>query len=121
MFASLESGKDESELQNGGLSLKRNPLVVSIIDGCDTLKALAVKSKITAEMISGAKGFILMRTDKVMNCSSRQTSQILASAWDMGGGLLTLLMLSMQIGFGISVTQGYGLVVTRQHSTPSGW
>jgi hypothetical protein len=65
MFTSLESGKDEIELQNGGLSLKRNPLVVSIIDGCETLKALAVKNKITAELISNAKGLILMRTDKV--------------------------------------------------------
>lgn len=26
-----------------------------------------------------------------------------------------------QIGFGISVTQGYGLVVTRQRNMPSGW
>jgi hypothetical protein len=65
MFTSLESGKDESEMQNGGLSLKRNPMVVSIIDGCETLKALAVKSKISSEMITSAKGLILMRTDKV--------------------------------------------------------
>lgn len=65
MFTSLESGKDESELQNGGLSLKRNPLVVSILDGCETLKALVCKNKITAEQIAAAKGLILMRTDKV--------------------------------------------------------
>jgi hypothetical protein len=65
MFTSLESGKDESEMQNGGLSLKRNPMVVSIIDGCETLKALAVKNKISSEMMSSAKGLILMRTDKV--------------------------------------------------------
>jgi len=68
MFTSLESGKDESELQNGGLSLKRNPLVVSIIDGCETLKSLISKSKITPDLIAAAKGLILMRTDKV--CSS---------------------------------------------------
>lgn len=65
MFTSLESGKDESEMQNGGLSLKRNPMVVSIIDGCETLKALAVKNRISSEMISSANGLILMRTDKV--------------------------------------------------------
>jgi hypothetical protein len=74
MFTSLESGKDQIELQNGGLSLKRNPLVVSIIDGCETLKALAVKNKITAELISNAKGLILMRTDKVSAPSSSHST-----------------------------------------------
>lgn len=76
MFTSLESGKDESELQSGGLSLKRNPLVVSIIDGCETLKSLAVKNKITPELISGAKGLILMRTDKVRAWPRPQQQQL---------------------------------------------
>lgn len=115
MFTSLESGKDEADLQNGGLLLKRNPLVVSIIDGCETLKALAVKNKITAEMISGAKGLILMRTDKVSAFAR------LAAPAAVAGAVLTVSTVLLQIGFGISVTQGYGLVVTRQPSSPSGW
>jgi hypothetical protein len=84
MFTSLESGKDEADLQNGGLSLKRNPLVVSIIDGCETLKNLSVKNHITADMIAAAKGLILMRTDKV---SSPQThaAQAAACPWPAAG------------------------------------
>eukprot|EP00879_Flechtneria_rotunda_P014332 GHRR01014972.1.p1 GENE.GHRR01014972.1~~GHRR01014972.1.p1 ORF type:complete len:220 (+),score=40.04 GHRR01014972.1:43-702(+) len=89
MFTSLELGKDEQDLQQGGLSLKRNPLLASIIDGCETLKALVTKGKLTPEHIASCKGLILMRTDK--------------------------------IGFGISVTQGYGLVVTRQPNSAGGW
>jgi hypothetical protein len=115
MFTSLESGKDESELQSGGLSLKRNPLVVSIIDGCETLKALSVKNKITPELLTNAKGLILMRTDKVRphghpsSCQQHSDAVLLTSA------------VLLQIGFGISVTQGYGLVVTRQPGTQCGW
>lgn len=64
-FTSLELGKDEKDFAQGGLSLNKNPLLVSIIDGCETLKALLAKSKITPEHIAGCKGLILMRTDKV--------------------------------------------------------
>lgn len=65
MFTSLESGREEAELQAGGLSLKSNPLVVSIMDGCETLKALGSKGRVTPHLIAGCKGLILMRTDKV--------------------------------------------------------
>jgi hypothetical protein len=65
MFTSLESGRDDGELAAGGLSLKSNPLVASIKDGCETLKALVAKGRVTAELISSCKGLILMRTDKV--------------------------------------------------------
>jgi hypothetical protein len=64
MFTSLELGKDEKELEQGGLSLKKNPLVVSIIDGCETLKSLVAKNQITPEAVASAKGLMLMRTDK---------------------------------------------------------
>lgn len=63
-FTSLELGKDERTIK-ANLSLNKNPLLVSIIDGCETLKALVDKSKITPEHISTCKGLILMRTDKV--------------------------------------------------------
>ncbi|KAI8469059.1 MAG: hypothetical protein J3K34DRAFT_290086 [Monoraphidium minutum] len=89
MFTSLELGRDEKELSQGGLSLKKNPLLVSIIDGCETLKALVEKQQLKAEDIAPARALIVMRTDK--------------------------------IGFGISVTQGYGLLVMRQANSPSGW
>eukprot|EP00878_Enallax_costatus_P042921 GHUV01050437.1.p1 GENE.GHUV01050437.1~~GHUV01050437.1.p1 ORF type:complete len:147 (+),score=23.90 GHUV01050437.1:387-827(+) len=88
-FTSLELGRDEKDFEQGGLSLQKNPLLVSIIDGCETLKALLSKNKITPEHIASCRGLILMRTDK--------------------------------IGFGISVTQGYGLVLLRQPNAPSGW
>ena len=65
MFTSLELGKDEKELAQGGLSLRKNPLLVTILDGCETLKALVAKNQVTAELVAGAKGIILMRTDKV--------------------------------------------------------
>lgn len=64
-FTSLELGKDEKDFAQGGLSLNKNPLLVSIIDGCETLKALLAKSKITPEHVASCKGLILMRTDKV--------------------------------------------------------
>jgi hypothetical protein len=64
-FASLELGRDEKELEQGGLSLKKNPIVVSIIDGCNTLKGLVEKKQLTPELVASAKGIILLRTDKV--------------------------------------------------------
>lgn len=89
MFTSLELGREEVEIEKGGLSLKKNPLMMSIIDGCETLKTLVEKKEITAELVRDSKGFLMMRTDK--------------------------------IGLGISVTQGYGVVLIRQPSAPQGW
>ncbi|WIA23358.1 hypothetical protein OEZ85_000121 [Tetradesmus obliquus] len=88
-FTSIELGKDPKELQQGDLSLQKNPLLVSIIDGCETLKALVAKTKITADHIASAKGLILMSANK--------------------------------IGFGVSITQGYGLVIIRNANSASGW
>lgn len=65
-FTSIELGKDPKELEKGALSLQKNPLLVSIVDGCETLKALIAKNKITPEHIASCKGLILMRTDKVL-------------------------------------------------------
>ena len=65
MFTSLELGRDEKELGQGGLSLKKNPLLVSVIDGCETLKALIEKQQLKPEDVAGAKAIIMMRTDKV--------------------------------------------------------
>jgi hypothetical protein len=65
MFTSLELGRDERELEQGGLSLRKNPLLVSIIDGCETLKALVEKQQLKPEDVAGAKALIMLRTDKV--------------------------------------------------------
>lgn len=65
MFTSLELGRDEREVEAGGLSLKKNPLLVSIIDGCETLKALIDKAQLKPDDVAGAKAIIFMRTDKV--------------------------------------------------------
>jgi hypothetical protein len=64
-FTSIELGKDPKELQAGDLSLQKNPLLVSIIDGCETLKALVAKTKVTSDHIASAKGLILMSANKV--------------------------------------------------------
>jgi hypothetical protein len=65
MFMSLELGRDERELEQGGLSLRKNPLLVSIVDGCETLKALVEKQQLKPEDVAGAKALITLRTDKV--------------------------------------------------------
>jgi hypothetical protein len=73
MFTSLELGREEGELTKGGLSLRKNPLLVSIIDGCETLKALVEKQQLKPEDIAGARALIMLRTDKararVLPCS----------------------------------------------------
>jgi hypothetical protein len=113
MFASLELGKDDTAMQQQGLSLQKNPLFVSIVDGCETLKALVEKGKITPEIIAGCKGLILMRTDKVFMhaFSAAMLNRICCQQ----------SYCVLQIGFGISVTQGYGLVLLRQLNSSSGW
>lgn len=82
MFTSLELGRGEEELDRGGLSLRKNPLLVSIVDGVETLRALLDRGQLKPDDVAGARALIVMRTDK--------------------------------IGFGISVTQGYGLLVARR-------
>jgi hypothetical protein len=64
-FTSIELGKDPKELQAGELSLQKKPLLFSILDGCETLKALVAKTKITSDHIASAKGLILMSANKV--------------------------------------------------------
>jgi len=129
MFTSLELGRDEKELNQGGLSLKKNPLLVSIIDGCETLKALIEKQQLKPEDIASAKALIILRTDKVRRAGGQ-------TPVSRRGVLLHLLLAGAQfahilplypatpleqIGFAISVTQGYGLIVMRQPNSPSGW
>lgn len=140
MFTSLELGKDEKELNAGGLSLKKNPLLVSIIDGCETLKALVEKQQLKAEDIAGAKALIMMRTDKVRRlwvpcghvgkqlmvnksccCRCLQAADAGSRPLMQAIWLTSFLVHGLQIGFGISVTQGYGLVITRQPNMASGW
>lgn len=145
MFTSLELGRDEAELQAGGLSLKKNPLLVSIVDGCETLKALVMKAKLRPEDVAGCKGLILMRTDKVRAAEeavawcSRQAHRRRAGRRTAAAAAVPLAAAArrsplperdataltcccwLQIGFGISVTQGYGLILTRLPNTPSGW
>ena len=76
MFTSLELGKDEKELAQGGLSLRKNPLLVTILDGCETLKALTTKNQITPDLVAGAKGLVLMRTDKVGGLGGLRAARI---------------------------------------------
>lgn len=47
------------------LDLKKNPLLISILEGCDTLKQMMKEKKIPLESLSTAKGLLLMKTDKV--------------------------------------------------------
>lgn len=51
------------------LDLKKNPLLISILEGCDTLKQMMTEKKIPLESLSTAKGLLLMKTDKVRFCS----------------------------------------------------
>ncbi len=134
MFTSLELGRDEKELTQGGLSLRKNPLLVSIIDGCETLKALVEKQQLKPEDVASAKALIMLRTDKARLPHScpllRWRGQRLVLLRSCCGCLRSLLssapptnlaLLDTQIGFGISVTQGYGLIVMRKANSPSGW
>lgn len=47
------------------LDLKKNPLLISILEGCDTLKQMMTENKIPPGSLSTAKGLLLMKTDKV--------------------------------------------------------
>ena len=64
VFTSIETTR---KLDSSGavLDIKKNPVVISILDGVDTLKKLFEQGQIKAEDIQGAKGFLMMRTDKV--------------------------------------------------------
>lgn len=71
------------------LDVHKNPLLISILDGVDTLKTMVDNGDIPAIYLQHAKGLLIMKTDK--------------------------------IGFGLSITQGYGLVIARSANRPSGW
>mmetsp|Transcript_22561 Transcript_22561/g.57316 ORF Transcript_22561/g.57316 Transcript_22561/m.57316 type:complete len:259 (-) Transcript_22561:357-1133(-) len=71
------------------LDVHKNPLLISILDGVDTLRTMASSGEIPVEYLQASKGLLIMKTDK--------------------------------IGFGLSVTQGYGLVMARATNRPSGW
>lgn len=71
------------------LDIHKNPLLVSILNGCELLKALDAKNSLPLEHLKHAQGLMFLKTDKV--------------------------------GFGISITQGYGLVIARAPHRPSGW
>jgi topoisomerase IA-like protein len=79
MFTSLEMGR-EAELDKGGLSLRKNPLLVSIIDGCETLKALVEKQQLKPEDIAGARALIMLRTDKAGGAPGRRAARRAACA-----------------------------------------
>lgn len=92
MFTSLELGRGEDELGrpigSGSGGGKSNPLLASIVDGVETLRALVARGDLKAEDVAAARAIIVMRTDK--------------------------------IGFGISVTQGYGLLLARTDTNKGG-
>lgn len=71
------------------LDIHKNPLLVSILNGCELLKAMDIKKEIPLDHICHARALLFMKTDK--------------------------------IGFGVSITQGHGLVIARAPHRPSGW
>ncbi len=114
------------------LDTKRNPLLISILDAVDTLKNMEAQGKLPHDAITNAKGLLTMLTNKVMSaglkaqhpCAGQQTpEETVAPAVVPGRSHYTSfvqLPLS-QVGFGVSVTQGYGLVVARLPNSPVGW
>mmetsp|Transcript_21838 Transcript_21838/g.37300 ORF Transcript_21838/g.37300 Transcript_21838/m.37300 type:complete len:265 (-) Transcript_21838:342-1136(-) len=71
------------------LDVHKNPLLISILDGVDTLQVMCERGLQTHLFMKDCKGLLFMKTDK--------------------------------IGFGLSITQGYGLVLARASNRPSGW
>lgn len=47
------------------LDVHKNPLLISILDGVETLRTMASKGEIPAEYLQSAKGLLIMKTDKV--------------------------------------------------------
>jgi hypothetical protein len=47
------------------LDVHKNPLLISILDGVDTLRTMASTGEIPTEYLQAAKGLLLMKTDKV--------------------------------------------------------
>lgn len=84
----IGEGGPGPEAKAPGLS-KNNPLLISILDACETLKILQEQGRLAVEAVASAKGILALRIDKV--------------------------------GFGISVTQGYGLVMARLPDSQFGW
>jgi hypothetical protein len=50
------------------LDVHKNPLLVSILDGVDTLKTMYTNGDIPAVYLQNAKGLLIMKTDKVRAC-----------------------------------------------------
>jgi hypothetical protein len=48
------------------LDVHKNPLFISILDGVDTLKTMALNSDIPPVYLQNAKGLLIMKTDKVL-------------------------------------------------------
>ncbi len=57
------------------LDVHKNPLLISILDGVDTLKAMHEKSVIPPLYLRESKGLLIMKTDKV---GARRTAKCTA-------------------------------------------
>jgi len=88
-------GHHESEIlaeldnKRAMLDIHKNPLLVSILNSCEMLKALDEKGELPLTHLVHSRAIIFLKAEKV--------------------------------GFGISITQGYGLVIARAPHRPSGW
>jgi hypothetical protein len=69
VFTSIETTR-KIDSSGAVLDVKKNPVVISILDGVDTLKKLTEQGQMKAEDIQSAKGFLMMRTDKVIITAS---------------------------------------------------
>ncbi len=56
-----------AELENKRpmLDIHKNPLLVSILQGCEILKAMTAKNMLPHDIMAHAQGFLIMKTDKV--------------------------------------------------------
>lgn len=53
------------------LDYKKNPLLISILDAVDTLRALQGRSELPTGVLSNAKGLLTMYTTKVSSSAQR--------------------------------------------------
>ncbi len=53
------------------LDIHKNPLLVSILYGCEMLKEMAVKNTMGCEYLKHAHGLLLMKTDKARRGCAR--------------------------------------------------
>jgi len=112
-----ELGKDDAALQQQGLSLQKDPLFVSVVDGCETLKALVYKVQIILRPLQAAKASLCAH--RSMYVHALTCMHVLKNHHLCNLDLYAITShVSCILALGISVTQGYGLVSTPGRSIP---